>query len=324
MSDVVTDSSAPVAAPAEGRPRAAAPGPGPGPAPRARITGRWARVSYLFVSGYVVFLAVFGVLPTLYALRMSVVDDQGAFVGTENFARAFADFRFLPAVAHVGAFLGLWLVSLMVLVTLLALIVHGIGRRWLSSGVRFVYYIPGALAGASSVVLWLFVLNPTVSPVSAVLHALGLETFVQTVSPGNLPVVFAVIAFWTGAGGWIVVMYGALNGISVEVLEAAKLDGAGAVRTALNIQLPMLRKWISYMAIMSLAAGTQLFVEPRVLSQASHAVVPVDYSLNQLAYLFAFKQQDLNGSAAIAVTLLVVSLGLSVVFVVRGGLFERD
>jgi multiple sugar transport system permease protein len=282
------------------------------------------RISYAFVSGYVLLALAFGVLPTLYALRMSVTTADGAFAGIENFSRVIDDFRFWPAVQHVAAFVAIWLVALLVLVTVLALLVHQIGVRWLSSAVRFVYYIPGALAGASAVVLWLFVLDPTVSPVSAVLHAFGFDSFVQTISPGNLPVIFAVMAFWTGAGGWIVVMYGALNSIPHEVLEAARIDGAGVVRTALHIQLPMLRKWISYMAIISLAAGTQLFVEPRVLSQASHGVVPNDYSLNQLAYLFAFKQQDLNGSAAIAVMLLVVSLSLSVFFVVRGGLFDRD
>jgi len=282
------------------------------------------RISYAFVSGYVLLALAFGVLPTLYALRMSVTTADGAFAGIENFSRVIDDFRFWPAVQHVAAFVAIWLVALLVLVTVLALLVHQIGVRWLSSAVRFVYYIPGALAGASAVVLWLFVLDPTVSPVSAVLRAFGFDSFVQTISPGNLPVIFAVMAFWTGAGGWIVVMYGALNSIPHEVLEAARIDGAGVVRTALHIQLPMLRKWISYMAIISLAAGTQLFVEPRVLSQASHGVVPNDYSLNQLAYLFAFKQQDLNGSAAIAVMLLVVSLSLSVFFVVRGGLFDRD
>ncbi len=288
------------------------------------VAGRSAKASYVFVSGYVLLALAFGVLPTLYALNMSVLDTEGNFTGLGNFTKVVQDFRFVPAALHVSAFLAVWLVSLLVLVTLLALIVHGMSRRWLSSGVRFIYYIPGALAGASSVVLWLFVLNPTVSPVSAVLHAFGLQTFIQTVSPGNLPVVFAIIAFWTGAGGWIVVMYGALNSIPHEVLEAARMDGAGVVRTAVHIQLPMLRKWIAYMAIISLAAGTQLFVEPKVLSQASHAVVPVDYSLNQLAYLYAFKQQDLGGSAAIAVMLLVVSLGLSAFFVVHGGLFDRD
>ncbi|WP_082570582.1 carbohydrate ABC transporter permease [Cellulomonas sp. Root485] len=304
--------------------------PPAGPAAQDRRVGRTRsstsrhRISYVFVSGYVLLALAFGVLPTLYAVRMSFTTSEGTFSGVENFSRVIDDFRFWPAVQHVAAFVAIWLVALLVLVTVLALLVHQIGVRWLSSGVRFVYYIPGALAGASAVVLWLFVLDPTVSPVSGVLHAFGFDSFVQTISPGNLPVIFAVMAFWTGAGGWIVVMYGALNSIPHEVLEAARIDGAGVVRTALHIQLPMLRKWISYMAIISLAAGTQLFVEPRVLSQASHGVVPNDYSLNQLAYLFAFKQQDLNGSAAIAVMLLVVSLSLSVFFVVRGGLFERD
>jgi multiple sugar transport system permease protein len=281
------------------------------------------RMSYVFVSGYVLLTIAFGLLPTLYALFLSVTK-AGRFVGLDNFARVIDDFRFWPAVSHVGLFLVFWLVSLLVLVVFLAVAIHAIGVRWLSSSFRFVYYIPGAIAGASSVVLWLFVLDPTVSPVSGLLHLFGFETFVQSVAPGNLPAIFAIIAFWSGAGGWIVVMYGALNNIPTEVIEASRIDGANALQTAIHIQIPMLRKWISYMAIMSLAAGTQLFVEPKVLSQATKGVVPNDYSLNQLAYQYAFKFFDSNGSAAIAVLLLVVSLGLSIFFVAKGGLFERD
>jgi multiple sugar transport system permease protein len=280
-------------------------------------------MSYLFVSGYTVLLFTFGLAPTLYAAYLSLTK-EGQFVGFDNFVQVIQDFRFGPAVLHVALFVLFWLAGLVLFVVVLSLLVHGLASRGLSTGLRFVYYIPGALAGASSVMLWLFVLDPTVSPVSWVLHAMGMQTFVQTVSPGNLPVIFAIIAFWTGAGGWIVVIYGALNNVPGEVMEAAKIDGAGRLRTALSIQLPMMRKWISYMAVMSLAAGTQLFVEPRILSQASKGVVPVDYSLNQLAYLYAFKQTDHNGSAAIAILLLVVSLGLSMFFVIKGGLFERD
>ncbi|MCS5495952.1 sugar ABC transporter permease [Cnuibacter physcomitrellae] len=249
---------------------------------------------------------------------------NGAFVGTDNFAKVFDDYRFWPAVQHVAVFVLIWLISLTVLVVLMALIVHAIRVRWASSAVRFLYYIPGALAGASSVMLWLFLLDPTVSPVAWVLQLFGMETFVQTVALDNLPVIFTLIAFWTGAGGWIIIMYGALNNIPVEVMEAARIDGAGTIKTAWHIQIPLMRKWISYMAVMALAAGTQLFVEPRVLSQASKGVVPPDYSLNQLAYLFAFKQNDFNGSAAISLLLLVVAAGLSALFVFRGGLFERD
>jgi multiple sugar transport system permease protein len=57
-------------------------------------------------------------------------------------------------------------------------------------------------------------LDPTVSPGSFLLHhVLGAHIFAQSIAPGNLPYIFAMIAFWTGAGGWIVVMYGALNTI---------------------------------------------------------------------------------------------------------------
>jgi len=277
----------------------------------------------VFVSGYTILLVAFGILPTLYTIFLAFTAD-GAFAGFANFAQVFGDYRFLPAVGHVALYLVIYLVSLLVFVVLLALVVHSLGRRWLSSSFRFVYYIPGALAGASSVMLWLFLLDPSVSPVAFILRAFGLETFVQTVSIDNLPLIFTVVAFWTGAGGWIVIMYGALNNISGDVMEAARIDGAGPVQTAWHIQIPLLRKWISYMAVMSLAAGTQLFVEPRVLSQASKGVVPPDYSINQLAYLYAFRQGDFNGSAAISLLLLLVAAVLSAIFVFRGGLFERD
>lgn len=280
------------------------------------------RIGLVFVSLYTLFLLAFGVLPSLYAIFLAFTK-RGAFVGVDNFVKVFKDFRFLPAVEHVGLYLLVWLVSLVVVVVLLAVIVHTIGIRWLSTGMRFIYYVPGALAGASSVMLWLFVLDPTVSPVAFLLHGLGLNSFVETVQADRLPVTLAVIAFWTGAGGWVLVMYGALNNISRDVIEAARVDGAGPIRTAWFIQIPLLRKWISYMVILSFAGGTQLFVEPRVLSQASRGVVSQDYSLNQLAFLYAFKQSDFNGSAAISLVLLVVSLVLSIYFVFRGGLFER-
>ena len=213
----------------------------------------------MFSSGYVLLLLAFGVVPMVYALYLSFTK-SGQFVGLDNFVKVFGDFRFLPAVQHVAAFLVIWVVTLTVLVVLLALIVHAVRVRWLSSTARFLFYIPGAFAGAASVMLWLFVLDPSVSPVSVVLKWFGFTNFTQTIDLDNLPVIFTVIAFWTGAGGWIIIMYGALNNISDEIMEAARIDGAGAIKTAWYIQIPLMRKWIAYMAVISVAVGTQLFV----------------------------------------------------------------
>ena len=278
----------------------------------------------MFSSGYVLLLLVFGVLPRVFALYLSFTK-SGQYDGLDNYVKAVGDFRFWPAVQHVAAFLMIWVVTLTGLVTVLALIVHAVRVRWLSSAARFLFYIPGAFAGSASVMLWLFVLNPSVSPVSFVLKWFGYTNFVQAIDLNNLPLIFTVIAFWTGAGGWIIIMYGALNNISNEIMEAARCDGASAIKTAWYIQIPMIRKWIAYMAVISVAAGTQLFAEPKVLAQASRNQIPKHYSLNQLAYVTAFgPQADFNSSAAISMLLLVVAAGLAAFFVFRGGLFDRD
>ena len=280
--------------------------------------------AYVFSSGYVLLLLVFGVLPMVYALYLSFTK-SGQFVGLDNYVKAVGDFRFLPAVQHVAAFLVIWVVTLTVLVTLLALIVHAVRVRWLSSTTRFLFFIPGAFAGAASVMLWLFLLNPSVSPVSFVLKWFGYTNFVQAIDLNNLPLIFTVIAFWTGAGAWIIIMYAALHNISDEIMEAARCDGASAIKTAWYIQLPLIRKWIAYMVVISVAVGTQLFAEPKILAQASRNQIPKHYSLNQLAYVTAFgPQADFNSSAAISMMLLVVAAGLAAFFVFRGGLFDRD
>ena len=280
--------------------------------------------AYVFCSGYVLLLLVFGVLPMVYALYLSFTK-SGQFVGLDNYVKAVGDFRFLPAVQHVAAFLVIWVVTLTVLVTLLALIVHAVRVRWLSTTTRFLFFIPGAFAGAASVMLWLFLLNPSVSPVSFVLKWFGYTNFVQAIDLNNLPLIFTVIAFWTGAGAWIIIMYAALHNISNEIMEAARCDGAGAIKTAWYIQLPLIRKWIAYMVVISVAVGTQLFAEPKILAQASRNQIPKHYSLNQLAYVTAFgPQADFNSSAAISMMLLVVAAGLAAFFVFRGGLFDRD
>lgn len=285
---------------------------------------RRGRVGHVFVAPYVVLLVAFGVVPTGYALSFAFTDSTGSFVGLANFVTAASDFRFVSAVGHVALYLLFWLVTLVVFVVGLALLLHRVTSRAAGRSLRFLYYVPGALAGAASVMVWLFMLDPAVSPVGFLLRAFGFETFGQVVAPEHLSVLFTLIAFWTGAGGWIVVMYGALNNISPDLLEAARIDGAGAWQTARRIQLPLLRKWIVYMVILAFAGGTQLFVEPQLLSQASVGVAGRDYSLNQLSYDFAFQDDNVNTAAAISVELLLVGLVVAALFVVRSGFFDAD
>jgi multiple sugar transport system permease protein len=292
-----------------------------GTAPRRRAPGR---AGYLFVAGYAVLLLAFGVFPTGYAFYLAFTNNRGQFTGLNQFIKVAKDYRFVPAFTHILLYLVLWLVVLVVLTVLSAVLLRSrVGPRT-SSVLRFLFYLPGALAGVASVLVWLFMLDPDVSPVSWLLDSLHLNSFGAVLAPGNLPLIFMLIAFWTGAGGWIVVMYGALNNIPDEVMEAARVDGAGPWRTAWSVQIPMVRQWIVYMTILAFASGTQLFVEPQLLQTASLGRVSPTWSPNQLAYAFAFQQGDFNGAAAISVYLLAVGLIAAGLRVSRSSMFRVD
>ena len=131
----------------------------------------------LFVSCYVVLLLVFGVLPTLYAVYLAFTNVRGQFTGVNQFVRVFQDFRFGPAFADILAYLVIWLVLIVVLTVAVAIILRGRMPARLSSVLRFLYYIPGALAGVASILVWLFMLDPDVSPASWLLRTLGLNSF---------------------------------------------------------------------------------------------------------------------------------------------------
>jgi multiple sugar transport system permease protein len=279
---------------------------------------------YAFVAGYVILLLAFGVFPTLYAVYLAVTNDRGQFTGLGQFIKVIQDYRFGPAFSNILIYLVLWLVLLIVLTVVVAVILRSRMKPGLSSVFRFLFYIPGALAGVASVLVWMFMLDPGVSPVSGLLNALGFTTFSQVIAPQSLPVIFVFIAFWTGAGGWIVVMYGALNNIPDEIVEAARMDGAGPWKSAWYIQIPMIRKWIAYMTILAFAAGTQLFIEPQLLQSASLGRLNPTWSPNQLAYVLAFQFGDFNGAAAVSIFLLVIGLIGAGILVTRSGLFKAD
>jgi multiple sugar transport system permease protein len=276
---------------------------------------------YLFVAPYALLLAVVGIYPVGYALHLSLTSLTSHFSGTTNFVKSWQNPEFLPALEHVGVFLAIWLTALVVLVVGLSLMLHSLDRK-VSAAFRFVFYLPAALAGSASVVLWLFMLEPGTSPFTFILHWLGYQTLGDSLASGHLPVVYALIAFWSGAGSWIVVMYGALATIPRGVLEAARLDGAGPWRTAIRIKLPLIKRWVAYMLIGAFAAGTQLFAEPQLVSEATGGFLNQTWSPNQLAYYLSFQLDNFNYAAAIAIDLLALALISAAVILLRTGLFR--
>lgn len=292
---------------------------------RSETRGAW-----ILMSPYVVLLLIAGVIPIGYALKTSLqraptpLDPSTGFGGLDSFKTVMTDYRFVDTFLNIGAVMVIWLPIMMVGIVGLALLIHASPGRF-GSTMRFFYFIPGALAGIANFVLWVYLLNPSQSPVSGFWHAIGVDTIKQAVaSPGHLPFVLTAMMFFQGVGSWIVVVNGGLNGISEEVLEAASLDGANAWQLAWHVKLPIIRPWVGYAALMNLAYGFQLFLEPYLLDQVASNALPDQWTPTQLGYAFAFSNYNFPAAAAMSLILLVITLGIGLVIVFRSGLFGEE
>jgi multiple sugar transport system permease protein len=209
-------------------------------------------------------------------------------------------------------------------VVLLALLLDMRPGRF-SSALRLLYFIPGAVTGPALVLLVICILDPTISPFGPLFNFVGTMNFDGLVFPGSLPFVFTLMGFFSGAGMWIAIQHGGLQGISAEVIEAAELDGCNAWQKALYIKLPYMRPYIVYQTILIFALNVQLFVEPQLLTSTwVQANVPPQWAPNQLAYSYAFDVG--NFGAAAALSLLMVAIGLvgAVVMIRLTGFFKLE
>jgi multiple sugar transport system permease protein len=284
--------------------------------------------AHLFVLPHTIFMLLFAIGPAVYALVISFASFQRGTpeffsAGLDNYATAFSDVRFLPSAWHVAQFLAISVPLGAIGVLAISLLVHARNDR-MGTSMRTIYFIPGAIAGPILALLAIFMFDPRVSPFGPLLQALGFTNIGQVTSGERLPWVFSVMFFFAAAGGWVAIFYGAFNGISREITEAATVDGCGPLRMAWSVKLPLVRPYVIYMLILTFAANVQLFVEPQLLAVAPGSTVGKYWSLNQLSYAYAFELSDFGSAAAISLLMLSIGLVAAILIISLTDFFRPD
>lgn len=271
--------------------------------------------SYLFVLPYLCLLLMFGIVPVIYAFGMSFFDTiEGVFWGLTNYSMALEDYRLAESITNVAAFVAMWVTGTIMVVTALSLMLDTL-RRTPATALRTIFFLPGAITSSAMVVLWLFLVDPMVSPFQSLFHLLGWEARQNVVNGLGLAGLFAIMSFFAHSGGWIVVIGGALSSLSREVMEASRVDGANLWQQAIYVKLPMVWKSVALMGILTLAAGLQIFVEPQLMGMAGPQYSRADWSVNQLAFQYAFSLGDFGISAALSTMLIAVSVSIALVLI---------
>jgi multiple sugar transport system permease protein len=290
----------------------------------------WLDAGMLLIIPYVVWMLVFGLGPGLSALVFSFSKfEKGTPLlfqaGLDNFIKAFTDFRFAAALKNTMGFAAMAVPAGLITGLFLALLLHLV-RDKAAIGMRTIFFIPGALTGPVLVIIFAVAFDPAISPFGLFMKPFGWTKAADIIKPSTVSLLFVLLRlFWT-VGGNIAIFYGALEGITPEVIEAAMIDGCDGIRMARFIKLPLLQAWVINYIINSLVFNMQIYTEPALLNAAMEGMAPVSpyWSLNQLgAELLLYSG---NFGLAAPISLLQVSIGFLAAYllVTKTGFYQTE
>ena len=274
--------------------------------------------AYLFLAPYLIAMLLFSLGPALYSLLISFASFQGGrpiwfAAGFKNIITVFKDPFLWPSFWNVIKFMAVSVPFGIFFVVFLSLLLHARVTR-ASNFFRTLFFVPAAVTGPALVLVFLFTLNPDLSVFRSLLRGIGFQDIKQIINNNYAPIVFTLMGFFVGAGTWIAIFYGALQGISEEIIEAAIIDGCTPIQLAWLIKRPLIGRYIAYMVLNVLAGNVQLFVEPQLMSTVT-ATISKTYSPNLLAYDYAFQRGNFGAGAVIGVMMMIIGVGLAYVVI---------
>ena len=228
------------------------------PARRREALAGWA-----FASPWVLGLVLFNVYPFIYSFVLSLTNFRigypQAWIGLGNYVEMFTDDRvFGKAFGNTAYFVALGVPLGLVASLLLALLINQKLR-----GIplfRTMVFVPSIVAGVAVALLWMWILDPNIGLVNFLLRKIGISSPPLWLQDETWSKPALILMTLTGAGGATMVIFLAgLQNIPTELYDAAKIDGANAVRQFFFVTIPMLSPVILFNTITGIIGAFQVF-----------------------------------------------------------------
>ncbi|SEF12885.1 carbohydrate ABC transporter membrane protein 1, CUT1 family [Arthrobacter alpinus] len=276
-------------------------------APAGRVhSRRQRRIAWAFIAPFFVLFLAFTIAPIAYSAYLSLFTEKSSglgfggikktFVGAENYLRAFRDPVFFTGFGNVAVYCLIYIPVMIILALVIALLLDSAAAR-AKSVLRVVYYMPTIVPGLIAAIIWTYLYTPGVSPVVDLFEVTG-STWNMG---GQLAALFSLsnITIWLHTGYNVILFYAALQAVPREVLEAATVDGAGAIRTAFAIKARMISGAVGLAVLFTVVGAMQLFAEPLLL-QGKATAINSTWTPNMFIYQAAFEKHDFGYAAATA------------------------
>ncbi len=269
------------------------------PSHKLNLAQREALTAYAFISPWVIGFLIFTIGPMLASLFFSFTEynilSPPQWVGLENYARVFSGiFDFLRTgderqlgdplfwkslqVTLYYAALALPLNLLIGFMLALMLNQKLVGvNLW-----RTIYFLPSIIAGVAVTLLWVRIFNPRMGILNQFLqNVLGIQNPPGWLQDPDWAVPSLVIMGLWGVGGSMIIYLAGLQGISTDLYDASKVDGANARQRLRHVTLPMMKRPLAFVLVADTAANFLLFAPVYIITNggpggATHLLIVQD------------------------------------------------
>ena len=274
-------------------------------------------MGYIFLLPTVVLFLIFTVVPFIMAFYLSFFEynllEVGESVGFEYYSTAFSNTEFMKSFLNILIYAVMYVPSI-IIISLLAAVL-GNSELFGSKAMRIIFYLPCITGSIATAYVWRWMFDVDSGVFNGILGMFGLPESQWLSSRSYLVMVCVVmVSVWSGIGNNMLIFLAALKGVSPELYEAAKLDGANKMQTLWYITVPSIAPTMYFITTMSIIGAFQMF-------DLVYAMVPsnsMEWGRTPVVMIYEIGFTRFRGGLGTAMSIILFAVIMIVTF-----LFQR-
>ena len=275
--------------------------------------------SYLFLLPALGLYILSVVYPTIRSVYLSFFDWNGilpkTYIGVKNYVSLLTNDKIFWIALKNNVF---WIVlTVCFTVTVSLILALALNREFRGrTFYRAIFYVPYMFSWIVVGIIWKWMYNPNMGFINEFLRLIGLDNLTRNcLAEKNIAIYcIYVAALWQGVGQPMVYFISGLSAIPEDILEAARIDGAGKFSMFFNITLPMLKE--TFVVVLATLIIASMKVYDIVYTMTGGGPANATQTLASYMYSQTFKYNKLGKGSAIASIMLVIMLFVIVPYVI--------
>lgn len=233
------------------------------------------------------------------------------FVGLENYERVFQDGYVADAAKNTLLYVLMTVPAQTILSLVFAAFLAYKMQNKTGGFLRSVMFIPVIASAVTAGTIWRIILNTEGGLLNNILNFFHLNSVNWLGSTKTALISICIVAVWKNVGYFLVIYYAGIMGISKDLYEAAKVDGATSIQQFFKITLPMLKP-ITYLVVtLGIIWSFQVFDLAYLMTGGGPGRATVTLVMG--IYNAAFKQYKMGYACAMAMLLLLIVVIINVI-----------